>query len=158
MVPVQNGGPLNDSKMSNLWTTKPWFEIIYGLLVSVFDKVSNPNSPDLQPNTRHVICKMPFFFWKAEIVQKRKEQAIYFLQQLVGDKVVCSCTELHWKPVECLRVITRWIIITFWKSLTYTEEKWSRKSQGIVLHYQTTRASLFNKSSHTSNCSSVMFG
>ena len=44
MAPVQNGGPLSDydSKILNLWTTKPCFEIIHGLLVSVFDKVSKP--------------------------------------------------------------------------------------------------------------------
>ena len=28
-----------DSKILNLWTTKPCFEIIHGFLVSVFDKV-----------------------------------------------------------------------------------------------------------------------
>ena len=44
LAPVQNGGPLkiNDSKMLNLWTTDPCFEIIRSLLVSVFDEVSKP--------------------------------------------------------------------------------------------------------------------
>ena len=68
-----------DSKILNLWTTKPCFETIHGLLVSVFDKVPKQNSPDLQPNTRRVIHKMPFFR-KAKIVQKQKEQVIYFLR------------------------------------------------------------------------------
>ena len=31
-----------DSKISNLWTTEPCFEIIHELLVSVYDKVSKP--------------------------------------------------------------------------------------------------------------------
>ena len=31
-----------DSKISNLWTAKPCFGIIHGLLVSVSDKVSKP--------------------------------------------------------------------------------------------------------------------
>ena len=52
------------------------------------------NSPDLQPSTRRVICKMPFFR-KVRIVQKRKEQVIYFLRATIGDKVVCSCTNFH---------------------------------------------------------------
>ena len=68
-----------DCKILNLWTTKPCFEIVHGLLVSKFDKVSNPNSPDLQPNTRRVICKMSFFR-KAKTVQNRKEQVIYFFR------------------------------------------------------------------------------
>ena len=39
----------------------------------------NPNSPDLQVNTCRVTCKMPSFR-KAKNVQKRKEQALYFLR------------------------------------------------------------------------------
>ena len=66
-----------DSKILNLWTTKPCFEIIHGLLVSVFDKVSRPSSPDLQPNTRRVLCKLPSFR-KAKIVQKQKKPFILF--------------------------------------------------------------------------------
>ena len=31
-----------DSKILNLWTNKPFSEIIHGLLVSVFDKLSKP--------------------------------------------------------------------------------------------------------------------
>ena len=38
-------------------------------------------------------------------------------------------------------------------TVTDTEEKVQEKA-GIVLHYQTTRGSLFNKSSHNSNCNS----
>ena len=96
-----------DSKILNLWTTKPCFEIIHGLLVSVFDKVSKPKLSRF--TTRYSSCSLQnAIFRKAKIVQKQKEQVIHFLRQLVGDKVVCSCTKLHWKPVECLRVITRW--------------------------------------------------
>ena len=68
-----------DSKILNLWTTKPCFKIIHGLVVFVFDKVSNPNRPDLQPNARRVIYKMPRFR-KTKIVQKRKEQVRYFFK------------------------------------------------------------------------------
>ena len=60
---------------------------MHGLLVSVLDKVP-------KPNIRRVICKMPFLR-KAKIVQKRKEEVIHFLEQLVGDKVGCSCTKLQ---------------------------------------------------------------
>ena len=68
-----------DSKILNLWKTKPCFEIIHDLLVSVFVKVFKPKLPDSQPNTRHVICKMTFFR-KAKIVRKRKVQVIYFFR------------------------------------------------------------------------------
>ena len=74
-----------DSKILNLWTSKPCLEIIHGLLVHVFDKYPNPNSLDLQPDTLRVICKMPFFT-KAKTVQKRKEQVTYFGEQLKSSK------------------------------------------------------------------------
>ena len=33
---------IHDSKIFNLWTNEPYFEIMHDLLVSVFDKVSKP--------------------------------------------------------------------------------------------------------------------
>ena len=39
------------------------------------------------------------------------------------------------------------------KNLLLTQRKIFKKSRGIVLQYQTTRGSLFNKSSYNSNCS-----
>ena len=44
MAPVQMEvhTTIYDSKILNLWITKPCFEIIHGLLASVFDKVSKP--------------------------------------------------------------------------------------------------------------------
>ena len=44
-----------------------------------FIRYPNPDSPDLQSNSSRVICRMPLLR-KAKIVQKRKEQVIYFLR------------------------------------------------------------------------------
>ena len=63
-----------DSKTLNLWTSKPCFEIIHGLLVSVFDKVYKHKLFKFTAQyTLRVISKIPFFR-KDKIVQKRKEQ------------------------------------------------------------------------------------
>ena len=87
---------IHDNEILNLWTAKPCFEIIHVLLVSMLDKICKPKlSRFLQPNTSHVICKMPFFVRKAKFVRKQNEQVIYFKEQLVGDKVACSCTKLE---------------------------------------------------------------
>ena len=51
---------------------------------------SNPNPPDLQPNTRRVTCKMPFLE-KPKLCKNERNKSDIFLEQLVGDKVVCSC-------------------------------------------------------------------
>ena len=68
-----------DSKISNLWTTKPCFEIIHDLLVSVFDKVSKPK---LSRFSAQYMCSLQnAIFRKAIIVEKRKEQVIYFLRE-----------------------------------------------------------------------------
>ena len=67
-----------DSKILNQWRTKPCFEIIHDLLVSVFDKVSKPI----------------FFLEKPKLCQNERASHI-FLEQLVGEKVVCSCAKLH---------------------------------------------------------------
>ena len=48
--------------------------------------IQKPDFPDLQPNSRHVICSLPPFR-HVKIGPKRKEQVTYFLERLVGDKV-----------------------------------------------------------------------
>ena len=68
-----------DGKILNLWTTKPCFETIHGLLVSVFDKVSKPKLSRFMAQSHRIICNMPCFR-NAKIVQKRKEQVIYFFR------------------------------------------------------------------------------
>ena len=58
-----------NSKISNFWTTKSCFEIIDDLLVSVFDKVSEPKLSRFTAQYSSCNLQMPFF---------RKEQVIYF--------------------------------------------------------------------------------
>ena len=41
-IQMEAHSTIYDSKISNLWMTKPCFEIIHGLLVAVFDIVSKP--------------------------------------------------------------------------------------------------------------------
>ena len=68
-----------DSKVLNLWTTKPCFEIVYGLMVSVFDKVSKPKLSRF--TTQYLSCNLQnaIFRKKPELRKKRKEQVIHFL-------------------------------------------------------------------------------
>ena len=117
-----------DSKIFHLWTTKPCLKIIRGLLVFVFDKVSKPSSPDLQPNTRRVICKMQFFR-KAKIVQRNK--SYIFLRATSGRQSVLSMYQIKLKAYRML-----------W---SYTLLKSKNNFKIFNLH---------DKSSHSSNCCS----
>ena len=60
---------IHDSKTLNLLKTKPCLKIIHGLLASLLCliKYPNTNSPDLQPNIRLVICKMPIVLGKPKL-------------------------------------------------------------------------------------------
>ena len=75
-----------DSKILNLWTTESCFEILHGLLVSVLDKVSRLKLSRF--TAQYPSCNLQnAIFTKVKIVQKRKEQVTYFLEQLVKDNV-----------------------------------------------------------------------
>ena len=68
-----------DSKMLNLKITKPRFEILPGLLISVFDKVFKPKLSRF--TAQYSSCNLQnAIFRKAKIVQKRKEQVKYFFR------------------------------------------------------------------------------
>ena len=71
-----------DSKIFNLWTTETCFEINHGLLVSLFDKVSESKLSRFTTQYSWWYTLQNAIFKKARIVQKRKGQVIYFLKQL----------------------------------------------------------------------------
>ena len=143
-----------DSKILNLWTTKPCFEIIHGFLVSVFDKVSKPKL--FRFTAQHSSCNLQnSIFRKAKIVQKQKEQVIYFLRATSRRQhglFVCQITLKAY--IECLKSQSKNIL----KILNWHRRKNSRKRRGVVLHCQTARGSLFNKSYPTVVVAAIVFG
>ena len=80
MANMQVHSTIYDSKILNLRTTKPWFELILDLLFSVFDKVSKPKLSRFTAQIDSSCSLQNAIFREAIIVQKRKEQAIYCLR------------------------------------------------------------------------------
>ena len=80
-------------------------------------------------------------------MQKPKGTSDIFLEQLVDNKVVCSCTKLHNGSLQNALKLSLTEVSEHFENCERTEERNSRKSWGIVVHYQTTRGSRFNKSS-----------
>ena len=65
-----------DSRILNLWTTKPCFEIIRGLLVSVFDKVSKPKLSRF--TAQHSSCNLQnAIFYKSQNCAKEEVRQFF---------------------------------------------------------------------------------
>ena len=115
-----------ESKTLKFWWTKPCFERIHGLLVSVFDKVYRQTLSRLTAQYLSCNLKNAIFFRKAQIVQKRKEQVIYLILKIhqfkdrisfsgeadfghfwwsIFREVRCICVNASWRFDEIIELI-----------------------------------------------------
>ena len=122
------------------------------MLVSVFDKVSKLKLSRF--TAQYSSCNLQnVIFRKAKIMQKRKEQVMYFLRATSEGQSGLFVYQITLKGCRMPQSYHSLWSKNILKICYDTEGKNSRKSRGIVLHYHTTRRSLFSKSSHNSNCS-----